>query len=97
MPIPWWVVFLAVAALTSWISATILVRNNPTERLGWFRSPPVAPLSQLWFLAASVAAAWLGGSYAAETVLEAWAYPLAGGVVLAPWAVVRSEHNRHVG
>ena len=47
---PWWLVLLGVAAVFSWISVTILIRNNPDEELGWFRSPSVAPLSQVWFL-----------------------------------------------
>ncbi|HPV78695.1 MAG: hypothetical protein IPI13_06240 [Actinomycetales bacterium] len=97
MALPWWTLFVLAAAACSWISVTVLARNNPGERLSWFRSPTVAPLSQLWFLAASVACAWLGGSYAADTALGGWAYPIAALAVLVPWALVRAGHNRHVG
>ncbi len=97
MLVPWWVLGLAVAGVCSWISATILARNNPDTQLGWFRSPPIAPLSQLAFLGASVATAWLAGSYAAETPLGGWGFPLAGLAVFVPWALVRRAHNRQVG
>jgi hypothetical protein len=97
MLLPWWTLLLVGSAVCSWVSITVLARNNPAERLSWFRSPPVAPLSQLWFLAASVGCAWLGGSYAAETAAGGWGYPLAAICVLVPWAWVRSVHNRQVG
>lgn len=93
---PWWLVLLGVAAVFSWISVTLLIRNNPDEELGWFRSPSVAPLSQVWFLGGGVACAWLGGSYAADTPMGGWAYPLAALVVLLPWGIVRWGHNRRL-
>jgi hypothetical protein len=95
--LPWWILLLVGSAFCSWVSVTILARNNPTDRLSWFRSPPVAPLSQLWFLAASVALAWLGGSYAADTTVGGWGFPMAALCVLVPWALVRSQHNRQIG
>ena len=97
MALPWWLLVLAGGAIFSWVSVTILVRNIPDERLGWFRTPAVAPLSQLWFLAASVSCAWLGASYAAESPIGGWAYPLAALAVLTPWVLVRQRHNRQLG
>ncbi len=96
MSVPWWVGLLLVAAVCSWVSVTVLARNNPDERLGWFRSPAATPLSQLWFLAAAVACAWLGGSFAAETLIGGWGYPIAALALLIPWGIVRSGHNRQV-
>ena len=94
---PIWAVLLAAAGVCSYISTTVLIRNNPRQRLGWFRRPPVSPKGHLGFLAAAFPLAWLGGSYAAETPLGDWAYLLAAAMVFLPWAVLRLRHNRAIG
>lgn len=94
---PIWVVLLAAAGVCSFISTTVLIRNNPQERVGWFRPPSVSPRGHLGFLAAAVALAWLGGSYAADTPLGDWAYFLAAATVFIPWTMLRMRHNRAIG
>lgn len=94
---PIWVLMLIGAAVCSYVSTTVLSRNNPGEPIGWWRPPSIAPMGHLGFLAASVALAWLGGSFAAETPLMEWGYLLAALMVAVPWLLVRARHNRAVG
>ncbi len=88
-----WIALLLVSAACSYVSISLLAKCNPDESIPWFGSPPVAPPSQLWTLAASVATAWLGASLAAETALGPWGYPLGAAAVGVPWIVVRQRHN----
>lgn len=91
---PIWVVFFAVALVTTWIAVTLLSKVNEGERIPVVGSPPVVPGTFLGFLCAGVACAWLAASYASESVLGVYGY-LVGALGLAvPWVVVVVRHNR---
>ena len=91
---PSWVLLLVLAAVLTWVAATLLARVNPGEPIPVVGSPPVVPGLFLLLLCGAVVCGWLAGSYASEGPLGPGGYLVGALGVATPWGLVVLRHNR---